>query len=872
MPSGVRRNHARAMRHQPAAPMPEFAYAAAEEGHLSPSQSGGDSSTYMHESSSHLVRRRDASRRPGVAPSRKVKRAWTANECPPPESFDIIASPSHIWNQMPLAARSFLFVFGFLSVYYALFAKHHTFDRLSHKFENAVGTLQSDIRSLIRTVNEEEPPPPFVIPEILQGAQGDTPDSSAARINSTSSAFGLHLSSTNRSSDSRMPQNTESKVSGDSEELARNPRVSTPPSSIGHRRRVHDVFQQAGETGSVVVDRPKGMQLDRRESVNTTNETVLNKNAGAYQSKSGVVAVGGVNSAAGKPKVAKDVGSREPVYKKARVSNSQLPFSASFNADEASSRTESAERNFSVSPLQTKVSHTTTLSDEEALAAFGDPNPKNLLDGTAPKMIWNYEDVLDIGTTEQTFELGNKYEHVAAYKPLCINPETSSAIIMSDKRVCGGYNRTSTWLAQYCNVLTESSRKEYLLESSLEKTTAWLAEQDAIGKVHWVEGLTILQNLDKSCGNIAHFAGRALFLHHIMENIEAYAANPHDIENVLIIPTFHIMKRFLHPHNYEFWHDNFFTAMIAPAKYTIGTLGNFLYREKTVVFEGIPRVQLLHNFSLSGSHVEADKIICFRRAIVPGYLKARFFVDDAEYPSKKATLQNSNPEAPHVPRDSLRIRERVSNHLHQTPIVSKMARRVLFLDRTGSRRTLDPKTKVRILDMFRKVAKEHHHSFETIAFDGTPFRRQYEVMESAAVAIGIHGANLVNTMFMPPLSALFELFPFGFRHNMYEQGSNAGLRYYSYEMSTGTPFKGPRRFTSAAQCISFSHKCKVHYRDAALQVTDIDFAEIERILRLALEWSIRSQRGSRKAPSVEQTRVSRQRPSSENHSSIRKRR
>lgn len=455
--------------------------------------------------------------------------------------------------------------------------------------------------------------------------------------------------------------------------------------------------------------------------------------------------------------------------------------------------------------------------------------------GKIPLLNWNYGAVLRPETKEQVFGLGNKLDHIGSFKPFCVDTRTGNAITFGNKTICGGFNRTEMWMHQYCPVMKECFVKESLLKfHAIPKPITWLTEE--ANEIEWVEGLTIFQVYEKNCGNIAHFAGRALLLQHLIENMAAYAAPPNEVKNIVILPTFHIMKRFLYPQNYEFWHKSMLDALVAPAKVKIGTLGNFLYRSSKPHPKNIPLVQLLHNYSLEGSPAGNKKYVCFKRAIVPGYLKARFFVNDVEYPSKKKSLQSKAADGPSVPRDSLRMREKVHALFHQTPKIEPMHKDILLLDRGGSRRVFANEARSKILKHLKAVAGEKGYTFKVVSFDKMPFGEQYNVMKDAAIAIGIHGANLVNTIFMPPLSALIELFPYGFVHQMYLNGGNAGLKYFSYQMSTGQSFQGPGLYRSVEQCVRLSPECKVFYRDAMLQMTDEDVGKVENILREAIEW------------------------------------
>lgn len=393
------------------------------------------------------------------------------------------------------------------------------------------------------------------------------------------------------------------------------------------------------------------------------------------------------------------------------------------------------------------ISKDQTATDSTGHALFKNLNT-TVPEGEIPVIHWNYDKVLDPRTSRQYFVF-KEHDHVGTFKPLCVNPVTQKIYTVPTPKICSGYNRTNGWMLQYCSSVEASYDKESNMVKEEEVGgAAWFAKQKETKNIEWIEGLTVLQLLSKDCGNIAHFAGRATMLQHVLDNISAYAAAPLDVENILIVPSFHIMKRFLYPHNYAFWHKTFLRSILAPAHYTIGTLGNFFYRMGKEPYNGTPRVQLLHNFSLSGSKVSETKVVCFRRAIVPGYFKDRYFPEDREYPSDKPSLQSKLPGTPPIPRDSLRMRERVSALLHNESTFKPMAKKMVYLDRGGERRSISQAGKADVFAALKIAAEKRSFKFEVINFDGKTFKEQVETMESVGIAIGVHGANLVNTMFM----------------------------------------------------------------------------------------------------------------------------
>jgi len=442
--------------------------------------------------------------------------------------------------------------------------------------------------------------------------------------------------------------------------------------------------------------------------------------------------------------------------------------------------------------------------------------------------------------------LGTKHDHIIVHKPLCVNPTTEKVIFLDTGARCSGYNQTAMWLQQYCPMMQQSCVKEALLPiSSRPRGPSWLAEAEAAGNVDWVEAPTVVQFMEKNCGNIAHYAGRALMLEHVIANAAAYigANSSRGVENVLLLPSWHVMKRFTLPHNYGFWHKSLLAALVGPARLRLSTLDRFVAHARKP-YVGKLRVHLVHNLTRSappttaaGTSPEAPRLVCFRTAITPSFLKARFFVDDAEYPSAQPSLRSLPVEgAPRVPRDALRVRSRVHALLHPDvpgvvangglPTPPPAAKRVVFIDRFGARRALGAQDKERLTGLLAELATAKGFTFEKVAFDNMTFDEQVATMATAAMAVGIHGANLVNAAFMPANSVLVELFPYRFTHDMYVEGGHAGVRYFSHQMLTGTEFPTLPKYRTAARCIMRSHDCKVHYRDSALVVTDVDLADL----------------------------------------------
>ncbi|KAI0562709.1 Glycosyltransferase 61 [Gracilaria domingensis] len=725
-------------------------------------------------------------------------------------------SVGRLWVRIPHRLRRVLFIAGFIVVYYYVFAKHHYYDR-------EISDIHAEVEKLVQEASEsgfmgrqfvEADLPPILRESVVLPVLGNQYNSSEDKTATKSGSSTKKAKPDKGSADKKL-----SKQKGSTEDDSlplkkkkKKKKKATKEADVEPKAKSKaKAGEDEGESNHVSDTHVERTKMSSRETVPASSKEQK-------------------NSASPSPLLDSPIGkgagtSTESDSGHGSRSTSVSPVSPSPNAARIETIENGAQENSTTDVVATEVDD----------SIFEDLSFEDVPKGMIPVLKWKYEKVKDPTTTEQIFGIGDRLEHIGVYKPLCIDSNSSDALVFEGETICSGFNRTEGWLIHYCAVMREALYKEDLLQvQDAKKELTWLQENEA--DIQWVEGVTVLQILERNCGNIAHYGGRLLFLQHIIENIAAYVSMPAKVDQVLILPTHHIMKRFLYPQNYEYWHKTMLSALLAPSKPGVGTLGNFLYRLSKAKDLKEPLVQLLHNYSLAGSENPNKKYVCFRKVVIPGFLKGRFFVNDMEYPSKRISLQSRTEGAPSVPRDSLRMRERVSALIRQTPVLERMRKVIVLLDRNGSRRVFETKTRSKMIDMFTSVGKEKGFAFKIVDFSKKPFEEQYQMVSGSAIAIGIHGANLVNTMFMPPLSVLIELFPNGFWHAMYANGGNSGLKYFGYEMKTGPRYPGLSKFRSVAQCIKYDNACKLHYRDAYVISTDEDTKAVESILRSAIEW------------------------------------
>lgn len=439
---------------------------------------------------------------------------------------------------------------------------------------------------------------------------------------------------------------------------------------------------------------------------------------------------------------------------------------------------------------------------------------------------------------EHVFELGQPFDdYVTIYKPLCVdttNNKGQAYTIDGDIR-CDRYKGKSD-----CKDMRIRARREQLLNMSMEaKPADWIVKNQ--GDIAWVNGLTFIQAMDAKSTSISHYVSRILFLYHMVNNIESYTPPPYFSKHILIVPHSSVYERFANQEKYNFYHMHFLETLLSPNKVRVGQFSDFVSH-----VESVEKVGIQHDEEETSVHVVNDlslprdkkRYVCFNRTVVPAILNSRFFVNDFEYPSPPSPTSLSwsltgESFLSITPSDSWALRQRMDSVL-QVQTQQPVPKRMIFIDPKDRAHSFSPFDHHRLVKKLETIAYQMGHTFEVVDFTDMTFAQQYRAMRNVRLAVGVHGKTLVNSIFMPPLATLFEIFPFGFSHPVFQHGGNAGLRYESYVLSTGKDFATLAKYKSRKQCIEESNECKMHYRDASLVLRSKDLSAIAIDVRRAL--------------------------------------
>lgn len=76
-----------------------------------------------------------------------------------------------------------------------------------------------------------------------------------------------------------------------------------------------------------------------------------------------------------------------------------------------------------------------------------------------------------------------------------------------------------------------------------------------------------------------------------------------------------------------------------------------------------------------------------------------------------------------------------------------------------SKRMFSPEGFDRLHSLLQAAAYEYNFDVRVVVFEDKSFAEQVRLMQSTGIVVGVHGANLMNAIFIPPLGSILEVFP-----------------------------------------------------------------------------------------------------------------
>jgi len=333
--------------------------------------------------------------------------------------------------------------------------------------------------------------------------------------------------------------------------------------------------------------------------------------------------------------------------------------------------------------------------------------------------------------------------------------------------------------------------------------------EEVKARANWVEDETAIFSFANSAKNIAHYAGVILFYQHIKSQPQAYLLPPDARPpKLFIVSPSDIVRLLANPIT---WHGGLLSTITANATHPIPPPATHSDHMLDAVLDPETRVVVGSVMDLGYAESRA-KPTCFRTAIYPAFLKSRYFVTDEEVPGAMVR-QTPRKGGVKLPSDAVKMRRALNGFLTDRKSAGEveMAKRIVYFARRG-RRCFNAETDEKLEGILANTASKHGMELSTVFFDKKTFKEQVESVWDATVGIGLHGANLVNTMFMPSSASLIEIMPYGFSHDMYVGGSGSGLYYLRHDITEVEEYPGKKPGQPIKECIRGSNECKVFYR------------------------------------------------------------
>lgn len=415
---------------------------------------------------------------------------------------------------------------------------------------------------------------------------------------------------------------------------------------------------------------------------------------------------------------------------------------------------------------------------------------------------------------------------VCVHVPLCMRH--SAMVYISDTLRCGAYTnaqgRAVTMSQSRCVELqryVEALADMYPIQ---HKGGKWLGELHARQNILWFEGDTLLLRLHPRCTSVQHFASRVLMLHHMLQHAHRYGLS--DISNVVIAAHEAVAKKIRYSKS---WHHGLLSAIVYP---------------NSLVYSHAAAEQLVAGGRVEGQMLvfvtdglwklaKGRRVPCFRRVGIAAPGSSRMLLTGADYPG---TVQTGRAQFEDEYSDADTFRHQVFTSLGFVK-PPEMHRRILYLHRATTR-ALTADGLHMLEQQLRATSERHKMRYDRLDMSGLSFAQQVRAVGGASIAVGIHGTQMLTTLFLPKHAAIVEMFPFGFRKDLFVNGSGAGLHYGSHQVVGGQDFIGLSRFGgNVGECQRLSSDCRRWYQsdDRTIQFGQLDAAAMGHLLERAVE-------------------------------------
>lgn len=445
----------------------------------------------------------------------------------------------------------------------------------------------------------------------------------------------------------------------------------------------------------------------------------------------------------------------------------------------------------------------------------------------------------DDAFTRRCYLSGVTEDSLCVHTPFCVR--ASGLVYVAESLQCAPYSNMhgimGTLSTRRCVEVEHDTEHRAEIADPEHKTQEWLGDLDRDGKIQWYESETVFLTLTSKARSVAHYSQRVFFLHHVLLHPERYGMGR--VSNVVIVAEDEVAKKIKFRKS---WHYGLLAAIVHPNK------PMFKHHEMKEALTqngaGPAPPGVIRVFVPSGLEnlAKGRQVPCFRRAAIPGAVHSQYLLTQDRYPGviSHGVAAHSRGEDASVAAahkrgkffDGAMLRKQVYASLDRDE--PALRRRIVYLHRAKGR-VLTDDGRTRLDGALREVATELGYDYAVIDLAGKSFSEQVEAVAGAAIAVGVHGMQLMSSLFMPGDGALIEIFPYKFWHELYADGCGSGLAYQSMSIAQGEDHAEVTKYGGLEACVSSSRECRLWYRsdDRALALGAEDASEVQRMVREA---------------------------------------
>lgn len=419
---------------------------------------------------------------------------------------------------------------------------------------------------------------------------------------------------------------------------------------------------------------------------------------------------------------------------------------------------------------------------------------------------------------------------VCVHVPLCVRH--SSLVYLAETLRCASYtngdNKDVTMSQARCLELEKYVEVSAQMVPVERKSKLWLENLEKRDNILWFEKDAVMLRLSYRCTSIPYFAAHMFMLHHVLQHPERYGLS--SISNVVIAAHEQVAKKIRYTKS---WHHGLLAAIVHPSSlvYSHQEMESILMAQKD------SPSQRMHVFVSDGiwAMAKSRRVPCFRRVAVFTQSQPHLFTTADDYPGVSVSSGNTiDSNVRYADADSFRQLLYSSLLLSPAP---KLSKSVVYLHR-GTSRTFGSMSLTTFQVTMRTMCETHGFTYRMLDMAGLTFAQQVNAVAGAGIAIGIHGTQMLNMLFLPKNAAVVEVMPYGFSNNLFVGGSGAGLWYESHQVKSGTDYPGLARYESKIdQCKRLSSDCRRWYQsdDRPIEFGVADAAAISKIIERAMQ-------------------------------------